>query len=112
MNILPNNLIVIGGPIIIVQINKRVFNHKVKAHRGRVPSNQVWGFGDFDTFYKPDRGFMIYVVSRNKETLFSIILQHIMQGSIIHSDEWKTYADLNENGYFHDAICHKYALKI
>ena len=38
------NEIKLGGPGIIVHCDETMLNHKVKAHRGRSPSSQVWAF--------------------------------------------------------------------
>ena len=39
-----NNPIKLGGPGSIKHIDETMINHKVKAHRGRNPKNQIWVF--------------------------------------------------------------------
>lgn len=103
-----NNNILLGGPNLLVQIDESKFNFNVKAHRGHVPTTPVWVFGIVDTSYQPARGFMKIVEQRNRETLLSIIQAHVRPGSIIHSDEWRAYSNLNELQYTHGTVCHKY----
>lgn len=98
----------LGGHNIIVEIDESMFNHKVKAHRGRSPRNQCWVFGMVDTSYNPARGFLKHVINREKNTLLPIIADHVLTGSIIHSDEWAAYNDIYLMGYQHGRICHKY----
>ena len=43
--------IVLGGPGVVVQIDESLFSHKVKAHQGRPPTQEVWVFGIVDTSY-------------------------------------------------------------
>lgn len=48
----------LGGPGVICQIDESLFSHKVKAHRGRAPRNQIWVFGIVDTSFRPSKCFM------------------------------------------------------
>lgn len=103
-----SNPILLGGPHVVVQIDESKFNFNVKSHRGHAPVDATWVFGIVDTSYVPARGYMEIVERRDKRTLFSIIERHVRSNSIIHSDEWAAYNDLNELGYEHETVCHKY----
>ena len=65
--------IVLGGPGVVVQIDESLFSHRVKAHRGRPPTQEVWVFGIVDTSYKPALGYMLIVNRRDSATLLPII---------------------------------------
>lgn len=49
---------------------------------------------------------MIIVPDRKKRTLLPLIEKHIAPGSIIVSDEWSSYEELNSMGYRHLTVCH------
>lgn len=55
---------------------------------------------------------IIYPVSnRSEETLVPIIERHVETGSTIYSDGWSAYCGLNELGYNHFTVLHKYSFK-
>lgn len=55
---------------------------------------------------------LIYPVSdRLEDTLITIIERHVEAGSTIYSDGWSAYCSLNELGYHHFTVPHKYSLK-
>ena len=97
---------VIGGPGIIVEIDESKF-FKRKYSRGRVLQSEQdgWVFGGIER--GSGKLFMQRVPNRSKETLVPIILEHIREGSIIISDEWKAYSDLTSRGFTHSTVCHK-----
>ena len=84
----------LGGPGFIVEIDESLFRHKPKYHRVCAPQNELWVFGMVDTSYTPCRGYMEIVERRDAATLIPIIEQHVAPGSIIHSDQWRAYAQL------------------
>lgn len=47
-----------------------------------------------------------YVKRRNTDTLIPIILNEVIKGSTISSDEWKAYTNLTSLGYNHIKINH------
>ena len=51
--------------------------------------------------------FMVRVPNRKAETLLPIIHKHIRPGSYIMSDKWKSYDDLQNQGFQHGSVCHK-----
>lgn len=48
---------------------------------------------------------------RTEATLLPIIERHVEKGSSIYSDGWSAYCPLNELGYRHFTVLHKYAFK-
>ncbi|MEN2498218.1 MAG: hypothetical protein MHMPM18_005220 [Marteilia pararefringens] len=52
--------------------------------------------------------FMEPVSCRNRETLLEVIIRRIRPGSIIVSDCWAAYSRLNNHGYDHLAVNHRY----
>ena len=90
----------LGGPGVIIEIDESLFRHKPKYHRGRAPQNELWVFGMVDTSYTPCRGYMEIVERRDAATLIPIIEQHVAPGSIIHSDQWRAYAQLQNDPRF------------
>ena len=49
-----------------------------------------------------------YVERRNAETLMPIIQREVEVGSVIHSDEWPAYRQLQQLGYHHDTVNHQH----
>jgi len=103
------NPIKLGGPGVVVQCDETLLNHKIKYHKGRVPRSQVWALTIVDTSFTPARGWIEIVPNRKKETLLPIICGVVLNGTIIHSDEWVSYRDLAKmNSYEHMTVVHKY----
>ena len=85
----------LGGPGTICQIDESLFCHKVKAHRGRAPQAQVWVFGIMCTSSNRPRLYLEVVENRSAETLLPIISRVVLPGTVVHSDEWKAYKNIN-----------------
>jgi len=77
---------------------------KRKYNRDRTLRGQ-WVFGG----YERDSGciFIIPVEDRTAETLLIEIRNHIAPGSIIYSDCWKAYNNINTYGYAHYTVNQK-----
>lgn len=102
------NPIRLGGPGAIVQVDETKLNFNVKSHRGRGPKDAVWALCIVDTTFSPARGYVQIVTNRTKSVLIPIIKMVVLQGSIIHSDDWQSYNALQEEGFSHQTVCHKY----
>ena len=51
----------------------------------------MWVFGLVDTSHIPAVGYMEVVTTQNAATLLPILQANVAQGTIVHSDEWRTY---------------------
>ena len=103
------NPIQLGGEWKLCQIDESMFCHKVKAHKGRSPKQQVWVFGICELDAQPSRNYMQVVDQRNAETLLPIIKRVCKPDTIIHSDEWAAYNKLEEiTGFQHDTVNHTF----
>ena len=99
--------IVLGGAGAVVQVDESLFSHKVKAHRGHPPNEQVWVFGIVDTRFQPALGYMRIVDRRDSATLLPIISSVVAPGSIVHSDEWSSYRAIRSQlGLTHRTVNH------
>lgn len=98
----------IGGENIIVQIDETCLV-KNKYHQGRILSNQKWIFAGV-VLGDHSKCFFEYVVRRNEETLLDVIRRKILPGTIIMSDMWGGYQNIEnrlpEYGYRHFTVNH------
>ena len=81
----------IGGPGMVVEIDECLLVHN-KYRRGRILAGQVWIFGG--VVRGTDECFVEYVQRRDRETLLEVISRKIKPGSIISSDSWRAYQNL------------------
>ena len=88
--------LMLGGPGVVVQIDESLFRHKPKNHRGRATTNEVWVFGMCDTSSSPALGIMCIVPDRTSQTLLPIICRHLRSGSIVYSDQWAAYNNVQQ----------------
>ena len=88
--------LMLGGPGVVVQIDESLFRHKPKHHRGRATRNEVWVFGMCDTSSSPALGIMCIVPDRTAQTLLPIICRHLRSGSIVYSDQWAAYNNVQQ----------------
>ena len=96
----------LGGANRIVQIDETLVS-KAKNSKGRaLKQKPMWFFGGVDSL--TGRTFIEYVSNRSHNTLLPMIQKFITKSSIIHSDEWRAYSQLNNIGYFHRTVNHKY----
>ena len=93
----------IGGNGIEVEIDESKFG-KRKYYRGHRVEGQ-WVFGGREKYNKK-KVFMVPVQDRKKTTLMPLIQRWIHPGSIIHSDCWKAYHDIEKYGYTHVTVNH------
>ena len=105
----------IGGPGIIVEIDETVIVRR-KYNRGRELSS-IWLFGGIERESKKKFIVSLEGEKRDKATLWPIILKYIRPGSVIFSDCWKAYINLNNDdeweggfgvrpGYGHSSVNH------
>ena len=92
----------IGGVGKVVEIDESKFG-KRKYNRGRMREGQ-WVLGGVER--GTDKVFMQIVPSRDAATLLPIITANVEPGTEIHTDEWRSYATLNVQGYVHNSVNH------
>ena len=91
---------VIGAPGHVIEVDESKFSKK-KYNRGR-DLKKGWVFGGFDRTTK--RCFFEFVEDRTATTLLSIIQRRVARGSIIITDEFRSYKRLSELGYGHMTV--------
>jgi transposase-like protein len=92
----------IGGPGKQVQIDESKIG-KHKYHKGHYVEGQ-WVFGGIEEDSR--KCFVVTVEDRSEKTLLPLIKKWISPGSIIISDCWKSYINLDKNGYIHKTVNH------
>ena len=90
----------IGGDGVEVEIDESKFGRR-KYHRGRYVEGH-WVFGG--TEHITGKSFMVEVDKRDAAMLLPIIQRYIRPGSVVYSDEWRAYSQLQHNGYDHRAV--------
>lgn len=92
----------IGGNNKIVEIDETCISHR-KYNRGRFVK-EVWIFGGICR----DDGniFAIVVPDRTKETLMAALKKYVLPDSIIYSDSWKAYTDIEQYFKEHKQVNH------
>ena len=91
----------IGGEGIEVEIDESKFG-KHKYYRGHKVDGQ-WVFGGREK-YNNSKIFMVPVNKRDAKTLLPFITKWIAKGSIIHSNCWRAYSELENMGYHHATV--------
>lgn len=103
-----DNVIKLGGENIICQIDESMFRYRQKYHRGRVVGGPRWVFGICDISTSPSNYFVSLVENRKSSTLLPIIRNICRTGTIIWSDEWRSYNNIGDNNYDHLTVNHRY----
>ncbi|KCZ81497.1 hypothetical protein H312_01075, partial [Anncaliia algerae PRA339] len=57
---------------------------------------------------KITRGFATVIPNKESNTIIPIICRNVVNGSIIWTEEYKSYSSLARNGIWHGTVCHKY----
>ncbi|KAJ8980947.1 hypothetical protein NQ317_001210, partial [Molorchus minor] len=87
----------IGGPGKIIEIDEAKEGRR-KYQKGRVLEGQ-WIFGRIEKGFS--KLFIVPVENRDASTLVPLIKKHILPGSTIMSDCWRSYRNLNKEGFQH-----------
>lgn len=75
--------------------------------RGRRPRGERWVLGLFDTQYDPARPYLQLVRRRDARTLLTIIQRHVQPGSLVYTDEWAAYRQMQRVlGFNHQTVNH------
>ncbi|KCZ79109.1 hypothetical protein H312_03508, partial [Anncaliia algerae PRA339] len=94
--------------IFIVQIDETMLNYKCKSHRGRSPQNKTDALCIVEVGNQITRAFATIIENKKSEYIMPIICSQVASGSIVWTDEHKSYASLYKNGFIHNSVCHKY----
>lgn len=94
---------IIDGSGIVVEIDESKLG-KRKYNRGHWVEG-VWVLGGVERTAER-KTFLCSVPDRTAETLLGVITQHVMPGSIVMTDMWRSYARLVEHGYDHRTVNH------
>jgi transposase-like protein len=88
----------IGGQDVIVEVDESKFG-KRKANRGH-PADGAWVVGGVER--TANRSFFAETVrDRSARTLMDVIARHIKPGSIVQTDLWKGYTEIESMGSTH-----------
>lgn len=78
----------IRGDGVIVEIDESKFG-KMKYHRGHRVDG-VWVIGGIERTPQK-KVFLATIENRNAETLLNVLNDHLLPGTIVHTDMWKAY---------------------
>lgn len=92
----------IGGPGHWVQLDESKFS-KRKFEVGRAVRSP-WIVGGIDMTTK--ECFFVETFYRDAETLRSIIMNHVVEGSVLCTDCWRGYSNLESLGFTHFTVNH------
>jgi transposase-like protein len=98
----------LGGPGQVINVDETMMNYKCKSHRGRSPLNRTDALCIVELDGHITRAYACVIESKSMATLIPIIMDRVEAGSVIHSDELKSYLILEKLGYEHKKVCHKY----
>lgn len=93
----------VGGEGIIVELDESKFG-KRKFNRGHRVEG-AWVFGGVERTQER-KMFAEVVADRSAETLKEVIMRHVKPGSIIFTDLWKGYSNLEELGFSRETVNH------
>ena len=76
-------------------------------HSGRRPRSEKWVLGLFDSQYVPARPYLPLERRRDAATLLGIIQRQVQPGSILHTEQWAAYRQLQRQlGLNHITVNH------
>lgn len=93
---------IIGGENVVVEIDESKFGHR-KYNVGRAVDG-TWILGAVER--GSNKSFFEPVLDRSEATLIAVIKRRILPGTIILSDMWKGYANLDQEGFCHMTVNH------
>ena len=88
----------IGGEGITVEVDESKFGRR-KYHRGRRVEG-VWVIGGIENTSEK-KCFLVKVEKRDEETIKKILKTYVRKGSIVRTDCWRGYLNIEEELYVH-----------
>lgn len=95
-----------GG--LLVQVDETMMNYSCKSHKGRPPENYTDSISIVEIDGGITRCYAQVIDNKQSATLVPIIVENVVNGATIHTDEHRSYACLPTFGYTHGTVCHKY----
>ena len=99
----------IGGNGHIVELDETQLTHKQRDGGRVLPGSDEWILGGIDR--TTGEIFVVPVENRKRKTLKPLILKHVRPGTVIFTDSWKAYDDLetwNGGVYEHGSVNHNH----
>ena len=102
-----NKPIKLGGGRVKVEIDKSLFRHKQKYHRGRQPERELWVFGLAENTGNKKNVSLHLVDDRKADTLLPSIEQVCPPENVFHSDKYASYRQISSRLHFeHKVVNH------
>ena len=96
------NHVLLNGEI---EIDESAFGCVRKYGRGHSVAPQIWIFGLVERL--TNHLYLFPVMDRTEETVVKIIEKVCSKGSILYTDGYASYVNLNEYGYTHFSVNHE-----
>lgn len=97
----------VGGQDKVVQIDETLIGGAVRREFGRGNRSQFRNKTTVMGMLEKDGEVLTTVVPDNrKHTLLPKVAEHVEEGSIIHTDELRSYKDISEMGFTHETVNH------
>lgn len=105
-----NNLVQrkMGGLGKVVQVDETMLNFWCKSHRARSPEPRNDALCIVECNLHITNVWVQTIPNKEARTIIPIVCSEVISGSIIHTDEPKSYSSLCRNAYIHNSVCHKY----
>jgi transposase-like protein len=94
---------IIGGQDVVVEVDETKLG-KRKYHRGHRVEG-VWVLVGVERT-AGRKVFVETISDRSADTLLDAIKRHVAPGSVIHTDLWKGYGSLKDEGFIHRTVNH------
>ena len=91
-----------------VKIDETMMNFKIKSHRGRAPSNKTDSLCIVECNPNITRVYARVIPDKKASTIVPHIINQVAANTKIWTDEHGAYQSLNNRGFFHETVCHKY----
>ncbi|KCZ80226.1 hypothetical protein H312_02376 [Anncaliia algerae PRA339] len=97
-----------GGHGAFVQVDETMLNYKCKSHRGRSALNKTDALCIVEVSNSITKAYATIIPNKEASTIIPIICDKVVNGTLIYTDEHRSYASLAQKGYVHQTVCHKY----